>query len=149
MQGFIVGTLAKGMESEFAHAMAQYVQEGKVRPARAQGSIRRALATLLACGGWPGGLEGSAGPWPGPPLPIPNPAPAPAPAPAPTPAPHPRPPHPPPQVKVVEDITEGLANIGQAFTTMMRGGNRGKAVVKVAARDPYPTAPAAPAGKAA
>jgi hypothetical protein len=79
----------------------------------------------------------------------PQPRPCPCPRPRPHPRPPPPPPTPPPQVKVVEDITEGLANIGQAFTTMMRGGNRGKAVVKVAARDPYPTAPAAPAGKAA
>ena len=45
-----------------------------------------------------------------------------------------------PQVKVIEDITEGLENIGRAFNAMMEGGNCGKAVVKVAAHDPFPAA---------
>lgn len=42
-------------------------------------------------------------------------------------------------------MTEGLHNIGEAFAGMMRGGNLGKAVVKVAASDPYPAGVAAPA----
>lgn len=72
MQGFIVTTLAAGMEADFARDMGQWVQDGKV--------------------------------------------------------------------KVVEHITVGLENIGAAFTSMMRGGNLGKAVVKVAAHDPYTAA---------
>lgn len=43
----------------------------------------------------------------------------------------------PPQVRVIESVTDGLENIGTAFANMMRGGNLGKAVVKVAEHDPF------------
>lgn len=58
-------------------------------------------------------------------------------------SPRPAPPH--MRLQVVEHVTEGLHNIGEAFAGMMRGGNLGKAVVKVAASDPYPAGVAAPA----
>lgn len=43
------------------------------------------------------------------------------------------------KVKVTEHVVEGgLEAVGQAFLDMMQGHNVGKAVVKVAAKDPYP-----------
>lgn len=42
------------------------------------------------------------------------------------------------KVKAVEHITEGLHNAGAAFVEMMKGGNVGKAVVKVCGDDPFP-----------
>lgn len=73
MQGFIVGTLAAGLEADFASDMGAWVAGGKV--------------------------------------------------------------------KVAEHVTRGLENIGAAFGEMMRGGNVGKAVVAVAARDPFAPKP--------
>ncbi len=46
------------------------------------------------------------------------------------------------KVKAVEHITEGLTNAGTAFVEMMKGGNTGKAVVKVCGDDPFPVAAA-------
>ncbi len=43
----------------------------------------------------------------------------------------------PTQVKVFEHVTSGIENIGRAFNEMMAGANLGKAVVKVAAHDPF------------
>jgi NADPH-dependent curcumin reductase CurA len=42
------------------------------------------------------------------------------------------------KVKAVEHITDGIENAGRAWVEMMAGGNTGKAVVKVAAEDPFP-----------
>lgn len=42
------------------------------------------------------------------------------------------------KVKALEHTTEGIENAGKAFVEMMAGGNTGKAVVKVAAEDPFP-----------
>ena len=42
------------------------------------------------------------------------------------------------KVKVQEHLTEGIENMGKAFQEMMKGGNVGKAVVKVAKEDPFP-----------
>jgi NADPH-dependent curcumin reductase CurA len=42
------------------------------------------------------------------------------------------------KVKALEHTTEGIENAGRAFVEMMSGGNTGKAVVKVAAEDPFP-----------
>jgi NADPH-dependent curcumin reductase CurA len=42
------------------------------------------------------------------------------------------------KVKAVEHVTEGIENAGKAWVEMMSGGNTGKAVVKVAAEDPFP-----------
>lgn len=42
------------------------------------------------------------------------------------------------KVKVVEHVTEGIENAGKAFVDMMKGGNVGKAVVKVCKDDPFP-----------
>uniref|UniRef100_A0A383WMI6 Alcohol dehydrogenase-like C-terminal domain-containing protein n=1 Tax=Tetradesmus obliquus TaxID=3088 RepID=A0A383WMI6_TETOB len=42
------------------------------------------------------------------------------------------------KVKAVEHVTEGIENAGKAWVEMMAGGNTGKAVVKVAAEDPFP-----------
>lgn len=46
------------------------------------------------------------------------------------------------KVKPIEHITEGLTNAGAAFVEMMKGGNVGKAVVKVCGEDPFPAAAA-------
>jgi hypothetical protein len=46
------------------------------------------------------------------------------------------------KVKPIEHITEGLTNAGTAFVEMMKGGNVGKAVVKVCGEDPFPAAAA-------
>ncbi|KAI8473089.1 MAG: NADPH dependent alkenal/alkenone reductase [Monoraphidium minutum] len=77
LQGFIVSTLAKGIEGEFAADMARWVAEGKI--------------------------------------------------------------------KVVEHVTPGIEAAPAAFRAMMAGGNLGKAVVRVAERDPFPAATAAKA----
>lgn len=42
------------------------------------------------------------------------------------------------KVKAREHITEGIENAGAAFVEMMKGGNVGKAVVKVCKDDPHP-----------
>jgi hypothetical protein len=198
MQGFIVGTLAKGMEEEFARDMGAWVQEGKVGPAprwRRGQAVARGRAGACAAGA--PRRRGQAGARPAkrgsrrppsavqtschwgrpqgdrlaangaPPIrraaprdskPTLPPRGAPPASLGPhhaalatqtlvftasrRPSPPPQPPHPRkrarPQVKVVEDVTEGLQNIGKAFVGVMGGANLGKMVVKVAARDPHP-----------
>eukprot|EP00882_Tetradesmus_deserticola_P000733 GHRQ01000800.1.p1 GENE.GHRQ01000800.1~~GHRQ01000800.1.p1 ORF type:complete len:361 (+),score=177.76 GHRQ01000800.1:181-1263(+) len=42
------------------------------------------------------------------------------------------------KVKAVEHVTQGIENAGRAWVEMMAGGNTGKAVVKVVAKDPFP-----------
>eukprot|EP00775_Hariotina_reticulata_P009107 gene9107-9276_t len=42
------------------------------------------------------------------------------------------------KVRPKEHLTDGIANAGAAFVEMMAGGNVGKAVVKIAAEDPFP-----------
>jgi NADPH-dependent curcumin reductase CurA len=41
------------------------------------------------------------------------------------------------KLKVREHMTEGIENMGKAFQEMMKEGNVGKAVVKVAKHDPF------------
>lgn len=78
MQGFIVGTLAAGLEADFARDVGALVAGGALR--------------------------------------------------------------------VAESVTDGGVEAAPAaFLEMMRGGNVGKAVVRVSKHDPYPVAAAAPA----
>jgi len=42
------------------------------------------------------------------------------------------------KVRAKEHLTEGIQNAGAAFVEMMKGGNVGKAVVKVVTKDPFP-----------
>lgn len=44
------------------------------------------------------------------------------------------------KVVVREKVFEGISNAGAAFVDMMKGGNTGKAVVKVVEQDPFPVA---------
>lgn len=157
MQGFIVSTLSKGMEGEFAKEMAGWVTEGKVggitgcaRPPRVDAwaalvlpdqPCRRAPQPA-PCDADPGRR-----PWRtptdtrhkhgGPPQPsaagaadaiVRNSRP-------------PLPTHATAQVRVIEHVTTGgVEAMGRAFGAMMAGGNLGKAVVKVADKDPFPVA---------
>lgn len=41
------------------------------------------------------------------------------------------------KIKVIEDVTDGLENVPAAFRSLFEGKNRGKAVVRVARRDPF------------
>lgn len=190
MQGFIVSTLAKGMEVEFARDMADYVTGGKVKVRRwpAAGRGRRqqrglrlatappaaaaphtgyvphvAVAKPPACGklGLQTRLAHIGSDWGSAlthiahhsvaahcvsmhtsrlvphirqrePMWV-------------SPAWSPRPAPPYMRLQVVEHVTVGLHKIGEAFADMMRGGNLGKAVVKVAASNPYPSGVAVPA----
>lgn len=42
------------------------------------------------------------------------------------------------KVKTTEHVTQGIENAGAAFVEMMKGGNVGKAVVRVCEKDPFP-----------